>query len=245
MDYSRYSFSRRELVQNISIFLALDAALSYLFYDSVLPFLLALILLKPFLKFQKQEYCRKRRAKLAMQFLDGMQAVSSALTAGYSVETAFRDACAELEKIYTEKDMIMMEFRYISAQLGINRSLEELLNSLAERSGVEDIRNFAEIFAVSKRSGGNLIAIIRNTVQAISQKEETHREIETALASKKMEQGIMSLVPMLILFYIQLVSPGFLDVMYHNALGVTVMTISLAVYAGAYYWGRKIVEIQV
>lgn len=219
--------------------------MSYLFYRSVIPFFLALPLLIPFLNMQKERCCEKRRKQLATQFLDAMQAVSSALTAGYSVETAFRDACGELGKIYGEEDLIMREFTYISGQLSINRNLEELLMGLAERSGVEDIGNFAEIFAVSKRTGGNLIAIIRNTVLAISQKEETAREIASSLSAKKLEQRIMSLVPILILLYIRTVSPGFLDVMYYNTVGIAVMSICLAIYAAAYFWGKKIVEIEV
>ncbi|MDO5541483.1 MAG: hypothetical protein Q4F83_15690 [Eubacteriales bacterium] len=127
----------------------------------------------------------------------------------------------------------------------MNRNLEELLSGLAYRSGLEDIQNFADIFAAAKRTGGNLIAIIRNTMQCIGQKEETRLEIETCLSAKKMEQNIMSLVPVLILVYIQMVSPGFMDSMYHNAAGIIIMSICLAVYGAAWYWGRKIVNIEV
>lgn len=70
-------------------------------------------------------------------------------------------------------------------------------------------------------------------------------EIQTCLAAKKLEQNIMSLVPVLILAYIQLVSPGFLDGMYHNAAGVVIMSLCLGIYALAWYWGRKIVTIEV
>ena len=139
----------------------------------------------------------------------------------------------------------MQEFRSMVSQLQMNQNLEDLLQSLAIRSGIEDIRNFAEIFAVSKRSGGNLIAIIRNTVQSISQKNETRKEIQVVLSAKKMEQNMMSVIPCLILFYVQTVSPGFLDSMYHNAAGVFIMSVSLMVYGGAVLWGRKIVDIEV
>ena len=141
--------------------------------------------------------------------------------------------------------MIVQEFRGIVSKLQMNQNLEELLQSLAVRSGIEDVRNFAEIFAIAKRSGGNLIAIIRNTIQSIGQKNETRKEIQVVLAAKKMEQNMMSIIPCLILFYVQTVSPGFLDGMYHNPTGIAIMTASLAVYAGAVFWGRKIVDIEV
>lgn len=56
---------------------------------------------------------------------------------------------------------------------------------------------------------------------------------------------MMSLIPCLILLYVQTVSPGFLDSMYHNIAGILIMTLSLGVYLAAVAWGKKIVEIEV
>lgn len=245
MDYTVYQFSTKEYVENVLLFLALDGIISYLFYRSWIVFALGLLLMKSFLKERKKELCKSRIHQLEEQFLTAMQTVITSLTAGYSVETAFEDTLRELPAMYREEDMIMQEFRSMVSQLQMNQNLEDLLQSLAIRSGIEDIRNFAEIFAVSKRSGGNLIAIIRNTVQSISQKNETRKEIQVVLSAKKMEQNMMSVIPCLILFYVQTVSPGFLDSMYHNAAGVFIMSVSLMVYGGAVLWGRKIVDIEV
>lgn len=245
MDYRKYRFTKRELAQNVLLFAGLSALLSYLFYRSAWVFLLSLPLLRVFLKLRRESGVRRRQRELSAQFLNAMQAVSVALSAGYSAETAFQEALKELRTMYGEEDMIMREFRYIAAQLGMNRNLEELLLGLAARSGIEDIRNFADIFSIAKRTGGNLIAIIRNTILCVAQKEETRREIETSLSAKRLEQNIMSVIPCLILVYVQMVSPGFLDVMYHNAAGVLVMTACLGVYALAWFWGRKIVNIEV
>lgn len=245
MDYMEYRFTKKELVWNITLFLGIAIGTAYLFYRSFAVFLLCLPLLRVFLKKRKEGYCLKRQRELEEQFLTGLQAVSTALAAGYSVEAAFEDAYGELQNIYEEDDMIMQEFRYIVNQLKMNRNLEELLKGLAIRSGAEDICNFAEIFSVAKRTGGDLILIIRNTAWTISQKAETRREINTALSAKRLEQNIMSLVPAMILLYVQFVSPGFLDVMYHNFTGIVVMSLCLAVYAAAYFWGRKIVNIEV
>lgn len=245
MEYGVYQFSKKELAENSVLFLLLTGGMAYLFYRSILVFAVTLALFPVFLKKRKEGYIRKRRLELEGQFLDGIRIVATELTAGYSAETAFEDACAELENIYDKDDMILKEFRYISSQLGMNRNLEELLEDLGERSGSEDIGGFAELFAVCKRTGGNLLSIIRNTAWNISQKEETQRDIMTALAAKKMELNIMSLVPALILLYVQTISPGFLDGMYHNAAGISVMTLCLILYGTAYFWGRRIVDIRI
>lgn len=245
MDYQVYRFSKKELLLNFLAFLGCSGVVSYLFYRSWAAFAILTLLFPFFLKMRRESCKRKRQQELAGQFLNGMQSVSVALTAGYSVETAFEEALKELENMYAEGAMILEEFRYIVVQLNMNRNLEELLGGLAQRSGIEDIRDFADIFSAAKRTGGNLIAIIRNTILCVSQKEETRMEIQTCLSAKRLEQNIMSLVPCLILLYVQVMSPGFLDVMYHNAAGIMVMSICLLLYGGAWYWGRKIVSIEV
>ena len=187
----------------------------------------------------------KRKIRLQNQFLTGMQLVCTSLQAGYAVENAFREALPELEKIYDQDAFILQEFYFLVKQIGLNRTVEALLMDLGNRSGVEDIRNFAEVFSTAKRTGGDLIAITRNTVSSIQQKQETQQEIETSLSGKVMERNMMSAIPLFMIGYVEMTSPGFLDAMYHNAAGITVMSVCLLIYGIAFLWGRKVTDIQV
>ena len=55
----------------------------------------------------------------------------------------------------------------------------------------------------------------------------------------------MNLVPFLIISYISMTSTGFFDVLYHNAVGIAIMTVCLVVYVAAYRLSEKIVDIEV
>jgi len=55
----------------------------------------------------------------------------------------------------------------------------------------------------------------------------------------------MNVVPFFIIFYISLTSKGFFDVLYHNPVGILIMTICMAVYLAAFLLSEKIVEIEV
>ena len=68
---------------------------------------------------------------------------------------------------------------------------------------------------------------------------------DATLAAKKSEQMIMSLMPAGIILYLQLASPGFLDILYGNPFGICAMTVCLTVYGAAYWMGKRIVEIEV
>ena len=194
------------------MYILADVLISLLFYRSVLAAVVFLPGICFFFREVRRELAKKRRKQLERGFLVGMRCVSTALTAGYSVENAFTQAYEELQKLYSEKEPVLQEFRRIRVGILLNRTMEELLSDLAQRSGVEDIEIFAEVFETARRTGGDLIAIIRSTTASVSQKEETRQEIEICLSAKKMEQNIMSLIPCLLIAYVGLTSPEFLDV---------------------------------
>ena len=104
---------------------------------------------------------------------------------------------------------------------------------------------FADVFLTAKRSGGNMTEILAETADMIEQKMAVDREIDVLLSSRKLEQKIMNVVPFFIIFYISLTSKGFFDVLYHNPVGILIMTICMAVYLAAFLLSEKIVEIEV
>ena len=188
---------------------------------------------------------KKRAVEMKRQFMDSMQMLTVSLQAGYSVENSIREAVKELARVYEPEAFILQEFQIMETQLAVNRNMEDLFMDFGERSAIDDIQSFAEVFFTAKRSGGDLIAVIRNTVFCIRQKQETLQEIETSLAGKVMEQNVMSMIPLLILAYVKFTSSEFLSVMYGNLTGVTIMVLCFLVYVLAYFWGRKIVLVEV
>ena len=136
--------------------------------------------------------------------------------------------------MYQKEDLIIREFEYLTTQAGLHVPVEKLMLELGERSGIEDIRMFSEILMTAKKTGGNLVKIMKRTADNISEKIETKREIETVIAGKKMEARCMNVIPF-----------GFLDPLYGNLAGILIMTVSLMVYAGAFWWSYKITDISV
>ena len=232
MDYKVYQITKKEMFRYAAVYILADVLISLLFYRSVLAAVVFLPGICFFFREVRRELAKKRRKQLERGFLVGMRCVSTALTAGYSVENAFTQAYEELQKLYSEKEPVLQEFRRIRVGILLNRT-------------VEDIEIFSEVFETARRTGGDLIAIIRSTTASVSQKEETRQEIEICLSAKKMEQNIMSLIPCLLIAYVGLASPGFLDVMYQNPAGIAVMSICLGVYVFAFLMGRKIVAIEI
>ena len=147
--------------------------------------------------------------------------------------------------LYPKETDIVKEFHYIETQLRVSVPVEELLLSLGDRSGIEDVENFAAVFYTAKRTGGDMNRIIQTSARMLGDKIDVRKEIETTLAAKKAEQMIMSLMPAGIILYLKLTSPGFLSVLYGNLFGMCAMTLCLGIYVLSYWLGRRIVDIEV
>ena len=192
-----------------------------------------------------EEARKKKEQEFQKQFQEMIQCLSAALNTGYSVENAFYETQKELKILYSEEARISKELWIITRKLRIHIPVEQVLEEFAEQIPAEDVKNFVAVFVTAKKSGGDMIDIIRNTTNQIRDKIAVKREIETILAAKKYEFQIMSAVPYGIIGYMSLSFPKFMDGLYGNVAGIGVMTICLGIYAGAYYLGIRILRIDV
>lgn len=244
-DYHVYHYKPVKFLIQYLKFLFISGLILYLFYRSSIVILIGMILSFYLTLNQRKKLCEERRWRLNLQFRDAMTAVAAALEAGYSVENSFGEAIGDLKLMYEQKSDIIREFELITQKLRVNIPIEDILSDFANRSGVEDIENFAEIFCAARRSGGNFIKVIRHTSKNIGDKIEVKREILTMMTGKRLEARIMSLIPAGIIMYLWLFSPGYLDCLYGNFKGVVYMSVMLILYMASYLLSVRIMQIQV
>ena len=218
---------------------------SFLFYDSFLVALLLSPYLVMYLRRKALEKNSKERRQLVTQFKDGMVAVSFALNAGYSIENSFREAVKELMTLYGIQSAIVVCFEKMLRRIKNNENIEDVLSEFAIKTQIEDIMYFADVFGYAKRSGGDLISIIKNTASTIRDKIEVDAQIQTAISGKKMESAVMAVMPFGILGYMKLSSPEFIDTLYHNVIGVIFMSVCLVIIGCMNVVARRIVNIEI
>ena len=242
VDYSTYRLTAGEWLLYGALGVGACGLASYVFYRSVVVFLILMPVGACYPLYRRSNLKKERARRLELQFKEGIQVLSSFLSAGYSLENGLTLSIKELEILFGRREMITEEFRILSDGIRMNRPAEELFMDFGRRSGVEDVDNFAQVLSAAKRSGGELVEIIRQTAGIIRDKVQVKEEIHTMLASRIFEQRIMNLIPFLIVLYIDLTSPGFFSVMYGTWMGRSVMTMCLAAYAGALVLAGKILD---
>ncbi len=199
----------------------------------------------PWFVYQKRRQSERNRRIVGIQFRDAISSVLTCLKAGYSAENAFLEAFHDMEMLYGKKSLICSALGKLKKGLKNNIPIEKLIYKMGRDTGNPDIMDFAEVFAVAKKSGGNMTQIISRTISVISQKMDVEKEIDVLISAKRMEARIMNLVPFFIIFYISLTSSGFFDPLYHNLFGIIFMTVCAGLYFAAYIMSERIVNINV
>ena len=243
--YWQRDIRKREYLRILMEGTTLVFVLSYVFYGTLwaVPFLFPLLI--GYFYIQTLELIKKKQSQFRLQFKNAIQSLSAALHVGYSAENAMRETYRELQLLYQKEERILREFRYMNHQLDMNMALEGILSAFAKRTMDEEVRLFVTVFSMAKRSGGDMIAIIRSAIMRMTEKVEMEQDMQTTIAAKKLEFQIMTVIPIGILLYMKVGFPEFLDVLYGNVTGVLLMSVCLIVYIVTYVLGRQIVEIEV
>ena len=242
-DHTAAGLSRMEEVRCILEGAVIVVLFSYFFYRSYLAVLFLSPLCIFYRKYRKEQLMKLKKETLELQFKETILAVMTNLQAGYSMENAFVESYQDIVRIYGKDSAMAMELLIIRKGLKNGNTLEKLLMDLAGKCPDSEISEFAQVYSIASKTGSQWREVISKTVSLISQKIEIKEEIEILIHGKKTESRIMCIIPFFILLYMDITSRGYFDILYHNILGVLIMTACMAVYIAAYLLAEKVTEI--
>ncbi len=245
MDYRKFKPDKRWMITETAKIVCMSILVGYLFFGKLLFSLFVLPLGYYLWKKDGRIFLTERKKRLAVEFKDMITSLSGNLNAGCSLETAFYKAYRDLMKSGIGYRYITDELNIIIHGIECNKRVEELLSDFALRSDVGDIKDFAKLISTTKIYGGNMVAVIRQTVSNLSEKYMVEEEIETVISAKKLEGKIMLMMPFLIVLYMKLTNKGYMNVIYESTLGNIVMAAGFLIVMAAGAAIDRIVKIEV
>lgn len=218
-----------------------------IFYKSVITAFIFSLLGFLYPKLQKKKMLQKRKRELSQQFQQALFSLSSSLVAGRSIENAFIEVTKDLYLLYPDPNThIIKEFELINRRLENRETIEYALMDFSERAGVDDITSFTDVFVTCKRTGGDLVEVIRRTSTLISQKLEVEQEISVMISQKKFESNAISMAPIIIVAILSNSASDYMLPLYRwSDLGPIVMTICLLIIGFSFWISQKIMNIKV
>jgi tight adherence protein B len=236
----------RELFLSAAAGMAFSAAVAFVFYSDLRIVLAAAPIGLLAIPLRTRQREKKRRERFILQFKDMLYYLSVSLSAGKSLETSLSDASAALVSQYgREQTELLAELDSMNSRLRLREPVERLLAELAEKTGMEDVRSFSDVVAVCRRSGGNLVEVMQHSVRILREKMEISREMETAWASKRLEQRILCVSPVFLVLLIRLGSGDFMEPMYGTPAGRVIMTVALGLVAAGFAIGERIMKVRI
>lgn len=205
--------------------------------------LIGLIAAKFFVPAIRTNLKNKRDKKLRKQFMNLLENLSVSLAAGNTLNDSFVNSKTDMLNQYSERDMIIIELSEIISGMENGHTIEEMMTAFGQRAENEDIENFSNIISNCYRMGGNFKDVIRKTRDIISDKIAIEEEIETKLASNKLQHNAMCLMPIALVGMLKLSSASFAANL-SSFLGVIITTIAIAIFVASYFWGQKIIDIE-
>lgn len=243
-DYRVYTFSGKEKVICFLEGMFFNGVVSILFYNSLFALIPGMCLVVFYMKEKKRILMRRRMRRMRVDFKEFLNALIASLQTGRSIENAFTEALKDTSR-YLEKDTeFILEMRKICSGVSVGKPLEKMIMEFSDRSHLEEMEYFAEVFSIGKRSGGNLIGIMKNTIRMLQERMDAEEEIYTVLAEKQMEFYLMCVIPIAMIVYLRIGAGNMLNSLYGNITGISVMTVCLLIYGGCYLYGKRLLEIE-
>lgn len=247
IDYAEYELSFSEMVKYSLIAAGVLFGVAYIFYDHIIIASIVAIGGVFYPKIKKNSLKEKRKDELTLQFKEAIASLSSSLAAGQSIENAFSDALKDLKLLYPDDEAyIIKEFTLINRRIENGEIIERAIDDFAKRSDIDDIQNFSNVFITCKRSGGDLVDVIKQTSDIITDKIEIQQDIKVLVSQKKFESKIMAIAPLGIILFLKTSSPDFVAPLFDfSGPGPIIMTIALVFIICSLWISQKIMDIKV
>ncbi len=210
----------------------------------VIPCVAGLGAAKLFIPIRTQQILAKRKATLRTQFRDMLDGLNTSLGSGKNVPDSFASVYEDMKIQYDEGAFIVNELEVILSGINNNIAVEDILLDFSFRSGIDDIKSFADVFEICYRKGGNMKDVIKHTHAILSDKMEINEEIETAVSASKMEQNLILVMPVAIVGMIKVSSPDF-AANFTSGTGLISTVVAIGMFIAAYFIGKKVLDIKI
>ena len=243
-DYGSYKFSSKEKRVTLIEGMLCNGLIAFLFYDSWIAMIPGMVLVIFYFREKRRILNIKRMERMRRELKEFFDNLIAALQTGRSIENAFAEAVRDLARYSGEETDLVQELKRICKGMSVGEALEKQLEEFAYRTHLEELEYFAEVFSVAKRSGGNIVGIMKNTLRMLQERMDAEAEIRTILAEKQMEFYIMCVIPFGMMLYLRMGAGNFIGCLYGNPTGILVMTVCLIIYGGCALYGKRLLEIE-
>lgn len=209
----------------------------FAFFPLALPFAICV-----YVNGVKAERSRQKNA-MRRSCRDACIVLSSELAAGASLEQGICRTGSQLGAMWSMDSEFLKNWRLMERRIVMRESAEEAFSDFAKRTGLTEALELAGLISFSKRGAGRIGGLLKTFAAQLEQELSVEEEIAIKLTEKRLELGIMCVMPAFIAVYMQLSSYDLVSVLYETLWGRVFMSVCLLLYCLAYGLGRSFLRI--
>jgi tight adherence protein B len=188
-------------------------------------------------------YVRLKRAQRLWAFEEQLPEALDFLARSMRAGHAFS---ISLEMLGSESpDPIGQEFRALFAEQNLGAPIEVALENFAKRVPLLDVRLFISSVLLQRQTGGNLSEVLSRLAYLIRERFRLKGQVKAASAHGRLTSRVLTALPIVMIFALQVVAPGYLGTMAKDPDGKWMIAGAIVAQIVGYLIMRRIVNIKV
>ena len=194
----------------------------------------ALIAIAAFgVRFWLTRLTESRLNAFAEQLPGVFKAVAGALSAGSSLQQALTHAADQVGWPAVD------ELRIVNEQIELGMSVEEALADLNQRMPTTELDMTILGLAIQRRIGGNLVTLLKQTTESITERRQLHRHLLVETAQARFSARVIGLLPVAITVIVGVLDPAYISPLFTTPVGLFMAAgAAIAEVTGFFLLGR-------
>jgi tight adherence protein B len=182
---------------------------------------------------------KRRIKKFQDQLPEGLDLIARSLKAGHAFTSGMKLAADEFG------DPLGTEFQNTLEEINFGISTQQALGGMAARIGCPEVKYFVVAVILQRETGGNLAELLEELARLMRKKVKFDGRVRTLAAEGKLTALILVIVPFLMALYLELNTPGYLNIFFTHPIGRIMLYGCLALMIAGIIVLRKMVHIKV
>ena len=244
INYDEYNLSFSEKIRGFSKGFGVTFGVIWLFYRIGIIALIAGVAGGiAGIKRHKKKLMEVRKDKLLEQFKSMLESLATSYSAGRNTLNAYKDAQKDMARSYGENSYIVQEIKKILEDNNNNIRIEKSLMDFAKRTGLEDIKSFAEVYESCDKAGGDIGKVISDTRLIINDKIDMEKDIQAGINASKSNLNMIVIIGLVIVVLTG--ADSSMSIASNTPVLFGIKTAVLIEIALSYRYGMKLADVKI
>jgi tight adherence protein B len=181
----------------------------------------------------------QRIKKFEEQFPEALDLLSRAIRAGHAFQTAMGMVAEELPS------PVGVEFKKAFEQQNFGLPLRDVLDQMAERVPILDVKFFVTAVTIQRETGGNLAEILDNLAHVVRERFKILRQVRVHTAHGRFTGYVLLALPAALAVALTFINPEHMSVLFKERMGQMMIMGAIVMQTIGFIWIRKVIQIEV